>query len=382
MTRKILDRPRLVERIGEALGDKSLAHMVCFNVTRLERRLALELDVPIYGCDPELLHLGSKSGSRKLFRKAGIDLPDGCEDLTDEHELAAALVRLKRRQPEMRRAVVKINEGFSGEGNAVFDFTEAPTDDLLQDWVVSRLPAMGFAASGMGWETYKTKIGEMGAIVEAFVEGEEKRSPSVQFRIDPLDNIEIISTHDQILGGHEGQVFLGSRFPADTDYRIEIQEEGLKVARELLKLGVLGRFGIDFISVRDGEQWRHKAIEINLRKGGTTYPFLMLQFLTGGSYDSETGLFTAEDGQPRYYYTTDNLESEHYRGLSPDDLIDIAVVNGIHFSARTQTGVVFHLIGALSEFGKIGVFCVGRSHEEAEGLYNETVVILDRECPR
>lgn len=380
LSRKILDRPRLVERIGEALGDRSLAHMVCFNVTTLERSLALELDVPIYGCNPELLHLGSKSGSRKLFRQAGIDMPDGCEDLADEHDIVEALAQLKRRQPQLRRAVVKLNEGFSGEGNAVFDFDGAPGDDGLVEWISARLPAMGFAASGMDWETYKAKVDEMGAIVEAFVEGERKRSPSAQFRIDPAGNIDIISTHDQILGGHADQVFLGSRFPADADYRLEIQEEGLKAARALLEFGVLGRFGIDFMSVHDGRRWQHKAIEINLRKGGTTYPYLMLQFLTGGSLDADTGLFRAADGQPRYYYTTDNLESERYRGLSPDDLIDIAVVNGIHFAADTQTGVVFHLIGALSEFGKLGVFCVGESPEQALALYRRTVEILDREC--
>ena len=37
--------------------------------------------------------------------------------------------------------------------------------------------------------------------------------------------------------------------------------------------------------------WTSYAIEINLRKGGTTHPFLTLQFLTDGRYDAETGLF-------------------------------------------------------------------------------------------
>ena len=71
----------------------------------------------------------------------------------------------------------------------------------------------------------------MGAIVEEFVEGAMKRSPSVQYRIDPLGQIEVISTHDQVLGGRSNQVFLGCRFPADVSYRLDIQEEGLKAAR-------------------------------------------------------------------------------------------------------------------------------------------------------
>ncbi|MFZ2098997.1 MAG: carboxylate-amine ligase, partial [Oricola sp.] len=79
LSSKILRRPRLLKRIREALGDPALAHMACFNVTPLERRLALELGIPIYGCDPELLPFGSKSGARKLFREAGVAMPDGFE---------------------------------------------------------------------------------------------------------------------------------------------------------------------------------------------------------------------------------------------------------------------------------------------------------------
>jgi hypothetical protein len=66
LTRKILERPRVLERIREAIPDLASAHMTCFTVTELERKLALQLDLPIYGCNPSLLHWGSKSGSQGL----------------------------------------------------------------------------------------------------------------------------------------------------------------------------------------------------------------------------------------------------------------------------------------------------------------------------
>ena len=150
----------------------------------------------------------------------------------------------------------------------------------------------------------------------------------------------------------------------------------------LRKKGVLGRFAVDFISVPEGDRWHHYAVEINLRKGGTTHPFLMLQYLTDGAYDPITGLFRTRGGRDRYYYASDNLEAPHYRGLTPDDLIDIAVDNGLHFHTANQTGVVFHLIGALSEFGKLGLMCVADSAEAAESLYRSTVEVLDREGRR
>ena len=63
LTEKILQRPRLMERLRAAIPDPASTHMTCFNVSDLERTLAVRLGVPIYGCDPALLPLGSKSGA-------------------------------------------------------------------------------------------------------------------------------------------------------------------------------------------------------------------------------------------------------------------------------------------------------------------------------
>ena len=379
LTEKILERPRLMQHIQEAIPDPSCAYMTCFNVTEHERALALRLGLPIYGCDPSLLAWGSKSGSRKIFREAGVAMPEGFEDLHSADEIADALVELKARRPGIRRAVVKLDEGFSGEGNAVFSYRDAPEGPALGAWVRDRLPGLTFEAQDMTWDLFSGKFAAMGGIVEEFIEGEVKRSPSAQFRVDPLRQLAAVSTHDQVLGGDSGQVFLGCRFPADGSYRLEIQDDGLKAARVLAGKGVLGRFAIDFLSVREGEAWRHFAIEINLRKGGTTHPFMMLEFLTDGRYDPATGAFVTPAGQERCYYASDNLEAEHYRGLTPTDLIDIAALNGLHFDGACQQGVVFHLIGALSEFGKLGVLCIGGSHDKAEALYRRTREVLDRE---
>lgn len=232
----------------------------------------------------------------------------------------------------------------------------------------------------MSWEQYEAKFQAMGGIVEEFIPGAIKHSPSAQFSVDPRGDCAAVSTHEQVLGGDSGQIFLGCRFPANSEYRLAIQERGARVAQVLAAKGVLGRFAVDFVSVREGDAWRHYAIEINLRKGGTTHPFIMLQFLTDGHYCPDTGEFLTPAGDPRCYYASDNLESTRYRGLTPYDLVDIAVMNGLHFHAATGEGVAFHLIGALSEFGKLGVVCIGRNEARAYELYRQTVEVLDREC--
>ena len=40
---------------------------------------------------------------------------------------------------------------------------------------------------------------------------------------------------------------------------------------------------------------------------------------------------------------------------------------------------MFHLVGALSEFGKLGLLCVGSTPEKAKEYYVKTIEILDLE---
>lgn len=129
--------------------------------------------------------------------------------------------------------------------------------------------------------------------------------------------------------------------------------------------------------MKEDDQWKHYAIEVNLRKGGTTHPFLTLRFLTDGSYDTENGLFYSQSGRPKYYYASDSVQSDNYKGLGPSDLVDIAVMHELHYHAATDRGVVFHLIGALSEFGKLGMVCIGDNRQQAEFLYRRTRQVLD-----
>jgi hypothetical protein len=383
LSKKILDRPRLLRRVLQEIRHPDRAHLVCFNSTALERTLAVRLGVPLHSVDPRLNDLGSKSGCRETFREAGIDLPYGHERLHTPQDIAGALADIKRRDPQAERAVVKLNEGFSGEGNAIFryrDLDPSLSERALADQILARLDReLAFVAPGETWSEFATKFDEMGGIVEAFVEGERKASPSVQCRINALGQPQVISTHDQVLGGESGQIFEGCTFPAEGAYRLELQEAGHRVAQALANKGVIGRFAVDFMSVFEKGRWSHKAIEVNLRKGGTTHPFLTLKFLTSGELNSDDGLFYAPSGKPKYYFATDTVQADRYRGLLPEDLVDIVVFHGLHFHGPTERGVVFHLIGALSEFGKLGIVAIGDNLTQARFLYNRTLQVLDDE---
>ena len=377
LTEKILERPRLIERIREGIQDRSRAYLTVFNSTPLERKLAVLLGIPLNGADPDLALLGTKSGSRKTFREAGVAMPEGFEDLQSKDDIEESLIELAARRPGLRRAVVKLNDSFSGEGNAIFRYPEAESRAAIRE----ALHRIELPVPEETFDSYCDKFSRMGGIVEEFIEAPEKVSPSAQLRISPIGQVLPISTHDQILGGPSDQVFLGCSFPAREDYRQRILEAAMRIGEVLAPQGVVSRFAIDFLLWRNdpAEEWNMAALEINLRMGGTTHPYLALQFLTGGTLNRETGLFYSPAGLAKYYRATDNLRSDAYRGLLPEDVIDILTENHLHYSHSTDSGVLFHLIGAVSEFGKLGLTAIGNSREEADALYYKTLEVLDRE---
>src|SRR5207249_3291463 len=291
---KLLERPRLMERIRSLIMDPDRAHLVPFNTTNREKELALRLGIPMYGADPKFFPLGTKSGCRTIFMEENVPHPLGVENLGSKEELIEAIAQMRARKPSIKQVLVKLNEGVSGEGNALLDLVGLPRsgDPNERTGLEDRLRTMQFELKGITYDSYMKKLEERKGIVEERITGEEFRSPSVQLRITPLGLVELLSTHDQMLGGPSGQSYLGCVFPADSAYASLITREAAKVGNRLAKEGVIGRFALDFVVVRSNGKWDPYAIEINLRKGGTTHPFLTLQFLTDGTYDPETAIFT------------------------------------------------------------------------------------------
>lgn len=383
LTLKILERPRLIKRIRELIPNPDTAHLVPFNTTELERDLALRLGIPMYGADPKHLVYGTKTGGRRLFAQEGVRHPLGREDMRTTEDCIQALREIHAARPGMTRVIVKLNDGVSGEGNAEVDLTDLPEQGAadVDAMLAERFAKLQFELPEMTMARFLNALKEHGGVVEERVVGKEVRSPSVQARITPLGTVEILSTHDQLLGGASGQSFMGAKFPADPAYAVPIAREAQKVAQRLCKEGVLGRFAVDFVVVRDGSgNWDSYAIEINLRKGGTTAPFLILEFLVHGKYDWEKAEFLAPSGQRKFYVSDDHVESPALSALTPDDVLDLTVRHGLHFDHSTQKGVVYQMLSAVTERGRVGFTAVGDSVEEADELWQRTRRHLEEEA--
>src|SRR6266699_4372665 len=220
LSEKLLERPRLIERIRSLISDPDRAHLVPFTTTRREKELALRLGIPMYGADPKFFPLGTKSGCRRIFLEESVAHPLGHENLASKDDVVEAITQMRAKKPSIKQVLVKLNEGVSGEGNAVVDLTGVPPSGHSNERtaIEDRLKAMQFELKGITYDSYIKKLEARKGIVEERITGEEFRSPSVQLRVTPLGSVELLSTHDQLRGGPSGQRYLGCVFPADAGY--------------------------------------------------------------------------------------------------------------------------------------------------------------------
>lgn len=363
LTMSLLRRPDVVARIRAALDRTAGAWMVPFVVSEAEERLAEILGLPIYGPATSLAHLGSKSGGRMIAEEAGVPMARGFADLRSLTEVEHAARALSPRS----KLMVKLNNSYSGLGNAVVIKDDRPLTACHTS----------FSAADENWTTFAEKIAERGAVIEEFIEDRPLHSPSALARITPGGAYDVVATHEQLLGGPNGDLYQGCAFPARPEYRAQVGECAERIARILAGRGVVGLFGMDFFAVKTDAGYRALLCEINLRIGGTTHPFGAALLTTGASYDPGTGTLV-HGGRSKYYVATDNCTAACLRGRTPAEVVRLIDARGLGFDREARTGNVLHLLGAVPEYGKLGFTSIGDSAEEAAELHQRTLRALDQ----
>jgi len=248
---KLLDRQDLIEVMRRLIGDRP-AVIEPWNVGDAEVGVARALGVPINGSAPEVWPVGFKSSGRRLFREAGVPVAVGVEDVRSIADVAAGVAQIQAARPAVSAVVVKLDDSGAGDGNIVIDLTANDLHaalDRLPNWFVADLAS--------------------GGVVEERLTGSRFTSPSAQIDVLPGGQVVVLATHEQVLGGPDGQVYTGCRFPADTAYAAQIAGYAEAAGHELADLGVVGRASVDFAATQElSGQWNLFALEVNLLCGG------------------------------------------------------------------------------------------------------------------
>ena len=320
LSEKLLERPHLLARIAALIPNRARSHLVPYNTTELERDVALSLGIPMYGADPRLAPLGSKTGCRRMFAEVGVPHPLGVENLRTLDDMADAVVGMRAERPAMDSAIVKLNEGVSGAGQRA----RAAGGSARARRPRTSGPPSWSGCGAWSWSRRRRRSTSTSPSSRR-ARGSSRSGSPARRSAAPASSCGSCRTAPSSCcrrttscsGARAGRATWAARSRRHRSTPGRSPSTPRRSGGGWPSQGALGRFAVDFVVVRgtNGE-WTPYAIELNLRKGGTTHPFLTLQFLTDGRYDPATALFLTPRGHEKHLVATDHLESELLRGLA------------------------------------------------------------------
>jgi hypothetical protein len=382
LTQKILNDSTIISKINDFVNEGNpIIHP--FMTSQDEETLANKLNLPYWGIHPSLSYFQTKSGNKKVISDANVPQTKGLANIKSIDQLLISIEKLWEENPSCQKFMLKLDQGVSGDGNAILkhkiSFEKFDSMNLIgkREYLISSFENMKFQSKKMNWDKYLDRI-KNGSIVEEFIDNEVYSSPSCQACILPSGKIEIYSTHEQILDKN-GQTFLGCKFPAMNVYRQKLHEYTFKVGKQLQKNGVLGPYSVDFLVTKNNNQHNIYAIEINIRQGGTTHPLQTSKMLTQSYYNEDKGILISKITNKKIQYlSTDNILNKKLINKDPKVLIELIKKDGLLFDPRTNKGSVFHLFGAMAEFGKLGYITIGENTKDIQRDFCRVRAIINK----
>jgi hypothetical protein len=104
---------------------------------------------------------------------------------------------------------------------------------------------------------------------------------------------------------------------------------------------------------------------------------MTLKLLTHGSTDDISGVYYSDTLQERCYVSSDCIQNETLKKLVPLDVKDIFDKRkDLNWCPERQTGIVCHLLGCVSENGKIGMTSIAETPYLAQQQFDRAVAFL------
>ncbi|QDZ24727.1 IQ domain-containing protein [Chloropicon primus] len=431
LAQALLASPTAYKRLEIAVQGQR-AYMLPHRVGRDEQELSVSLKMPILGPTFECCeHYSTKIGARSLFQEADMNVAPGASIQpsyntqgggSKQREIAAKLVNLIKENPFVRKWIFKVSDEYDSRGHASLDLKKVgPLDDvakrvenvispqdpnsvekiisLLEDELLNEYVVIHNTEVYPTWETYANQFRKVGGVIEAFPEW-VVGSPSANVFIDPLGNVSIQSTHEQIFA--QDFTFVGASFPQSSVPHLPLAQATIAIAKKCYEKGIVGYFGIDFVALRQEGFLKIWAVDLNLHMTKTQLSFQFFDLLSGGSFNAESGMYLmpygisysadqsksephmsetstamSNYGSRRCYVMTDFVSSSRFEGLQLKTFFKDCRNLGLTYDIGECTGTAFNVIDTISA-GVLSIFSAGFTMVDAMKEASRTLSVLAR----
>ncbi|XP_047452635.1 IQ motif-containing protein H [Mugil cephalus] len=415
--------PRTLKRIRNLIQGKQ-AYIVGGVAHTDDLAVADELGVPILGPEPAIAQLhGSKSGGRRIFAGAGIDVPPGQGDIYSLNQLHEILAELMTENMDVQRWLFKTDSEHGGRGTAYCDtchiscykwarheyhrygpelwntkWMQEPVLlrylDEIPEWLAHYAqPAK--TSCYPNWACFLKTFLRQGGVVEAYPPSDSITCLTVDLLLEPGGEVTVLSCGDQLHGSCQLEA-IGSTVPQTSVHPEILHSICTRVGQACLQRRIVGHVSVDLATFLDHNTTEQKvwAVDLDVAYSDQLAMTQMLLMMTGGTLNCRAGclqvptpirercceLQTAAKPSVgnRYAVIGNHLFHSNLSMLYHNVFLKLCKFHGIGFNRKRKQGTVFALYDR-TERSSIGMITVSEDLQGALVTFARNLSVIHQE---
>ncbi|XP_039989740.1 LOW QUALITY PROTEIN: IQ motif-containing protein H [Xiphias gladius] len=310
--------PRTLKRIRNLIQGKQ-AYIVGGVAHVDDLAVADELGVPILGPEPAIAELYStKSGGRRIFTGAEVDVPPGQGDIYSLNQLHETLAELMTQNFDVQRWLFKIDSEHGGRGTAYCDICHLRCynwalqqyhrygpelwntkwiqeslllrySDEIPEWL-ARYAQPAKTSCYPNWACFLKTFLRQGGVVEAYPPSDSVTCLTVDLLLEPGGEVTMLSCGDQLHGSCQLEAIV-STVPQTSVHPETLHSICMCVGQACLQRLIVGYVSVDLATFLNHNTMEQKvwAIDLDLTYSDQLAMTQMLLMMTGGTLNCRAG---------------------------------------------------------------------------------------------
>ncbi|XP_053282408.1 IQ motif-containing protein H [Pleuronectes platessa] len=413
--------PRTLKRIRHLIQGKQ-AYIVGGVAHVDDLAVADELGVPILGPEPAIAQLYStKSGRRRIFKGAEVDVPPGQGDIYTLNKLHEALAEIMTQNLGVQRWLFKVDSEHSGRGTAYCDVCHLSCSswalqehrrhsvelrntkwiqesvllrysDEIPEWL-TRYARPAKASRYPNWACFLKTFLRQGGVVEAYPPSDSVTCLTVDLLLEPGGEVTVLSCGDQLHGSCQLEA-VGCTVPQTSVHPETLHSICTRVGRACLQRCIVGHVSVDLATFLNHDTMEQEvwAIDLDLTYSDQLAMTQMLLMRTGGTLNCHTCCLEVPvrekycEDQPaatspvvnRYAVLGSHLFHSNLSMLYHNVFLMMCRAHGIRFNMKRKEGTVFALYDS-SERCRIGMITVSEDLQGALVTFARNLSVIHQE---
>lgn len=387
--------PRTIKRLKKIIKGQD-AFIVPGVLHRDDLYVADLLGIPVLGPEPDVANLySSKSGSKRIFLSAKVDIPPGHFDIYSLPQLHESIAKLVTENLLVKRWLFKMDSEFDGRGTAFCDVTshlecyswalkecQRYGDKWSQRWaheptlvrISAEVPTIiAQHATPVNKELYPTwsifvqYFLKRGGIIEACPPSDSVTAISVDVLMEPTGESTILSIGDQIHATSRFRCW-GYSVPQTSVDPAVICAATEAICNACKERSIIGYFSIDFVTFIDPKSMHQVAwaIDLKLRYSDSMAMTRLMLYVSAGHFNPSLSAFVIpvrtktekrrqrrkileEDKElspnpNRYAIISTRLSHSNLSVIHYSVFFQMCRAHGIGFDVKEKAGTIFTLI--------------------------------------